>query len=77
MERTELLARARARARVLGQEIPSPGRILLGEWAVRALLVATIGVLFYKISKAHEELQRIPEEERTILNVVKRLVLAL
>lgn len=77
MERAGLLARARARARVFGQEIPAPGRLLLGEWSVRALLTATVGVILYKFTKVYDELRRMPEEERTLSNVLKKLVHAL
>lgn len=79
MEKARLLARVaeRARARVMGQEIPVPGRILLGDWGVKALLVATMGVLSYKLFRAYEDLRRMPEEDRTVVNVVKRLLLAL
>ena len=77
MERAELLARARARARVLGQEIPAPRRLLLGEWGLRALLTTTLGVVIYKFTRVYDELRRIPEDERTISNVLKKLVHAL
>jgi hypothetical protein len=71
-----VVARARrVRARVLGQEIP--GRVLLGDWAVRALLAATVGVVIYKFTRVYDEIRRIPEEERTLANVLKKLVHAL
>jgi hypothetical protein len=61
----------------MGQEIPVPGRVVLGEWAVRILLGVTVGTVFYKLFRAYEDLQRMPEEDRTLFNVVKRLLLAL
>jgi hypothetical protein len=79
LEEARLLARVaeRARARVMGQEIPVPGRLMLGEWAVRALLGTTVGLMFYKLFRVYDELQKMPEEERTLVNVVKKLVFAL